>query len=327
MSAEAQVTAIIESNRAIAEEKGELAEALAKEAQTNAVTVTTLTDPEPVAVTDFEVPPFDPSKDLAYEFNADYDKIFGDLEDWIRGLMEDWMNTYFPVLDPCIQPSEDAWLCAVVNDGYIGIPAHIETQIWDRARGREITDAIQLEDEAVSGFASMGYSMPQGALLARQMQVRLEAYNKSATINRELAIKNTEISVDMTKFAIGEMTKLRLGIAQALADFIRAWLALPGAAADIAKSKTEANRWVWDSASDYIRALVAKYGLELDADKFNSQMQLETQRNFVSLVNSNTQSRVSAAVQSAESIAKIASAAINANQSLGHVGNVTTQQG
>ena len=327
MSAEAQVTAIIDANRTIAEEKGELAEALAKEAQTNAVTVTALADPAAVGVPNFGIPSFSPNKDLAYEFNADYDKIFGELESWVRGLMEDWMNTYFPTLDPCIQPSEDAWLCSVVNDGYIGIPAHIETQIWDRARGRELMDAVQLEAEAVSAFAAMGYSMPQGALMARQMQVRLEAYDKAATINRELAIKNTEISVDMTKFAIGEMTKLRLGIAQALADFIRAWLALPGAAADIAKSKSEANKWLWDSASDYIRALVAKYGLELDADKFNSQMQLETQRNFVSLVNSNTQSRVSAAVQAAESIGKIAAAAINANQSLGHVGNVTTQQG
>lgn len=327
MSAEAQVTEIINANRTIAEDKGELAEALAKEAQTNAVTVTTLTDPDPVSVDPIAVPPFSPNKDLAYEYNANYDKIWGDLEDWIRGLMTEWMDTYFPVLDPCIQPSEDAWLCSVVNDGYIGIPAHVETQIWDRARGREILDAIQLEQEATSAYAAMGYAMPPGALLARQMQARAKASDQSATINRELAIKNTEISVDVTKFAIGEMTKLRLGIADALGNYIRAWLTLPQAAADIAKSNAEANKWVWDSASDYIRALVAKHGLELDADKFNSQMQLESQRNFVSLVNSNTQSRVSAAVQAAESIGKIAAAAINANQSLGHVGNVTTQQG
>jgi len=327
MSAEAQVTAVINNNQTVANENSELAQALAKEAQTNAVNVTTITGPDEVRAVDFPIPPFNPNKDLVYQYQSDLDDIWGDLEDWIRGMMTDWMDTYFPVLDPCIQPSEDAWLCAVVNDGYIGIPAAVETQIWDRARGREINDAIQLEAEAMSAFAAMGYSMPPGALLARQMQARAKASDQSATINRELAIKNTEISVEMTKVAIQEMTKLRLGIAAALGDYIRAWMALPTAAADMAKAKAEANRWMWDSASDYVRALVAKYGYLLDADKFNSEMQMRNNEAFVNLVNSNTQSRVAAATKAAEAVAQIASSAINANQSLANIGNVTTVQG
>jgi len=59
------------------------------------------------------------------------------------------------------------------------------------------------------------------------LRVQQVAADKSSTIARDSAIKQMEIAVDMVKFAIGEVSKLRLGIASALADFIRAWWHCP----------------------------------------------------------------------------------------------------
>jgi hypothetical protein len=281
--------------------------------------------PQPdITFTDFVVPPYIPNKDLSAHYQSDFDTTWAQLEDWIRGLMTDWMNTYFPKLDPCIQPSEDSWLCDVVNNGYIGIPVAVENQLWERGRARELIEANRLEEEAISLWAARGFAAPQGALMAQVYAAQAAAQDKVSTMSREVTIKHVELSIEMTKFAIGEMTKLRLGIAQALADYIRAWMALPQAAADIAKAKAEMDKWMWDSVSDYIRALVAKAQLEVETSSRSAELNFKAQEVDVSSFNQRNERIVKTSMAAAEELAKIAAAAINAQQTLANVGDVTT---
>lgn len=267
-------------------------------------------------------PPFTPSIDLSATFKSDYDANLTELETWVRGLMTDWMNTYFPTLDQNLITAEDSWLLDVVNNGYSGIPATLENAIWERARSKEMVEAARLEEEATMQFSTRGFSMPPGALAGRVLQVQQEAANKSATIARDLAIKQIEVAVDMVKFAIGEITKLRLGIAQALADFIRAWMALPQAAADIAKAKAEMQRVLWNSSADYMRAQVAIAQLDLDAKKSNQANWLKASEINAQLDDQKLSRQVNAAVAAAQMLGAQASAARGAQNSL--VGSIST---
>lgn len=261
-------------------------------------------------------PPFDPTTDLSSEFQTNFDTVWSDMEVWVRGLMTDWINTYFPTLDPALGTAEDAWLLSVINNGYSGIPVAVEQAIWDRARGKDTLEALRLEEEAVASYAARGFSLPPGILANRTLQIQQEAANKSSTIARELAIKQMEIAVDMVKFAVGEVSKLRMGIAAALADFIRAWMALPTAAAEVAKARSEMHRLLWNSSADYMRAQVAIGQLSLDAQKTNAVVNVDLQKLDTTLWTEHNRMRVEAALRAADELGDVATAARGAQNTL-----------
>lgn len=290
--------------------------ALISDAQTAASGVSSANAPTTIVAPIVAAPPFTPATDLSGAFQSDFDATWSDLEVWVRGLMADWMNTYFPTLNPNLGTSEDTWLLDVINNGYSGLPAAYEQAVWNRARSKDTLEALRMEEEAVAQFAARGFSLPPGVLANRLLQVQQEAANKSSTVARELAIKQMEIAVDMVKFAVGEVSKLRLGIAAALADFIRAWMAMPTAAADIAKAKAQMHQLLWTSSASYIQAQVAVANLSLDAQKTNAANLVEVGKFNASAFDSMTKVRVETALRSADDMAGIATAARGAQNTL-----------
>lgn len=271
----------------------------------------------------FSVPPFVPNQNLATQYGADFDLIWSDMEGWTKELMANYVDSHFPVSDPAIETSQNVWLLDVVNNGYLGIPVNIEIAMWDRARSKDTLEATRMEEEASSQMSARGFSAPPGVLFGRLQLVQQEAANKSSTIARDLAIKQTEISIDMTKFAVQEMTKLRLGIAAALADYLRAWMTLPAAAAEIAKAKAELSRTLWDSSANYIQALVSKANLKLEADKSNLNAKVTLDKISVDNFLGSQKLRVDTAVSAADALGKVAAAYANSMNTLGHIGDIT----
>jgi hypothetical protein len=261
-------------------------------------------------------PPFDPTPYQTTEWDNDFERLWKDLEDWIRDLMTGYMDTYFPKLDACIQVQEDHWLCEVVGSGYMGIPNTVETQIWDRSRTREVLDAQRLSDEATAAWAARGFSIPNGALLAQSYAAQAASFDKNASHSREVAIKHMEISVDMTKVAIQEMTKLRIGMADALGNYIRAWLGLPAAAASIAGQKWDMNKFMRDSAAAYYNAMVNE--LRVNADYTLGIEKLVLTQNVEELHSRDKRidRQVGSAMKAAEGMANIASSGIGAQNTL-----------
>lgn len=272
----------------------------------------------------FTVPPYTPNVNIGNDFKSDFDTEWAGFETWTRGLMTDYVDTYFPVLESAILTAENKWLLDVVQTGYVGIPTAIETSIWDRARAKDTQEALRMEDEALNHFSARGFAMPPGVLASRLQVIQQEAANKSSTIARDLAIKQTEISIEMTKFAIGEMIKLRLGIATALAEFMRAWMSLPQTAIEVAKTKAELNKVLWDSSANYIHALVAKANLKLEADKTNLAEKVHSDQIFVNNYLGAQKLRVDAAISAAEEMGRVAAAYANSMNTLGHIGDITT---
>lgn len=292
-------------------------------AQTVALGFSTFTDPAKVIAQKFTVPPYSPTIDVAGQFVTDYDQIWGDLEGWMKGLMSDYVNTFFPVLDPAIQETENAWLLSIINNGYLGIPVAVEQAMWDRANAKEVREAMRMEDEAVTQMSARGFSLPPGILANRLMTVQQDAANKASTVARDQAIEQTKISIEMTKFAIEETTKLRLGIAQAIAEWMRAWMSLPTAAMGMAKDKGQLDVELWNSSSEYIRAMVSNSTMYLDADIANQKSTIETTRTMVDNYLGAQKLRVDAAIAAAKEMGDVASAYASTLNTLAHVGSIT----
>lgn len=318
-----EVSSIISNSKTKADEALAKAVTYTDTAQTVAQGYTSLAPNSTVAPESFSVPPFVPNQNLSTQYGTDFNSIWSGMEGWVKGLMTNYIDSHFPVLDPAIETGENAWLLNVINNGYLGIPVGVETAIWDRARSKDTLEATRMEDEASTQISSRGFSSPPGVLYNRLQLVQQDAANKSSTIGRDLAIKQTEISIEMTKFAVQEMTKLRLGIAAALADYLRAWMTLPTAAAEVAKAKAEMSRILWDSSANYIQALVSKANLKLDADKSNLNAKVTSDKINVENFLGAQKLRVDTAITAADALGKVAAAYANSMNTLGHIGDIT----
>jgi len=267
--------------------------------------------------------PFDPTIHLGNTFLSDYNSEWTGMETWVRGLMGDYLNTHFPILNPALGIAEDSWLLNVINNGYAGIPAAIETAIWNRARSRDAEEALRLETEAVESWAARGFMLPPGMLIHRVQQVQQEVANKASVTAREIAIKQVDISIDMIKTAISQVSQLRTGMASALADFIRAFTSLPDSAARIAEAKAKMQQVVWESSSSYLRTQADIARLSLDAQKANAGTNLSLQKMSIDASEGSINRQVEAALTSASKLGEVAAAARAAQNTL--VGEITNR--
>ncbi|MBF0345276.1 MAG: hypothetical protein HQL06_13735 [Nitrospirae bacterium] len=96
---------------------------------------------------------------------------------------------------------------ALLNDiansgGVSGGEEAVESLMWERARERELLNAAQEIEEVKRAFAATGFATPTGALFAAIDKARQKAVNASSTLNRDIAVKQTELAVKNRQFAI-----------------------------------------------------------------------------------------------------------------------------
>lgn len=272
-------------------------------------------DPQDVIADSVNVLPWaDPNSDLGADLYAKYGNEFNKLVPWLNGLVTDWKAEFFP--DECVIAEADAWICNTIANGGTGIPANVEDGIWQRDRDREMESANQLARGAINTMAAMGYSMPNGTLNAALLKVQQDAQDKVVTLSRDVAIKNVEIEIENIRFAVEEAVKLRLGLLNALADFIRAYLQLPTAAAQVAELTANAKWKLWDATASYYKTLLSVAELKLDADKFNRKLEVEASTVDSQAWMKSIDTRTDAAVAAAKAMADQASAALSALNTL-----------
>lgn len=272
-------------------------------------------------------PPFDPTVlPLTDQFQYNFTNISGvnsDLSTWMNNTVAPWIDTNFPMLDPTVVSAENTWLLDVVQNGYSGIPAAIEQLLWDRARSKDTIEALRLEDEAVNSFAARGFSLPPGALANRALLVQRDAANKASTIARDQAIKQIDTAIEMTKLAITEITKLRLGLADVYAKFMRAWLEVPKTGSELAKIKSDMYRTLWDAAANYGNMQANIRRAQTEGVRVNLEEHRELEALNVQKFTSTQTIKVNQAMSSATAYATLAAAARGANNTL--VGAIENQ--
>lgn len=323
MSAEATVNALITSQNAAAQLALNSAKYYSDQAQTAAISYTSLTDPDPVVAEEVNINmPVD--YDPAGEFTSAYNGAFADYGPQFSSLFSDFLDDFFPEVDGCVRLLTDQWICNTIEFGGTGIPADIERQIWDRARSREEEQVEKAADDAANEWAGRGFSIPPGALVGAVNKARSDANSKISTLSRDTAIKNIEIEIENIRFAVEQGVKLRLGAIQSAVDYVKAWFLVPQTAIDKARALTETRYKFYANTAAYYNAIISAAELQLKADIHNAEMRTRNNTNFVDLVTRNSQARVSAAVGSAEAMGKAAAAALGALNTLANLGNVTT---
>lgn len=90
---------------------------------------------------------------------------------------------------------------AFLNGG-VGIPNAIWDAIWDRAAEKEDKSGIKLIQEITEEWGARGFSLPQGAQVARIDEARQKILNNRSTLAREIAEKQAVHEIENLKFAV-----------------------------------------------------------------------------------------------------------------------------
>lgn len=323
MSAESTLNAIINNATTTANLARDKAIQYADEAQTAAFSILNFASPPSPGRPDVTIPVFDPTIDLTGDFTRAYNDAIADYDPAFQSQITSFLNTYFPDFAGCLKTSVDGWICNTITNGGTGIPTDVENAIWERSRSRELLDSKRAEDEAVVVFAARGFALPAGVLVDALQRVQQELSDKVSTHSRDVAIKQAEIEIENIRFAVDQGVKLRLGVIDALVNFLRAWAQMRELAIERAKALIDAKTRLYQSVSAYYSAIIGAAQLVLEYDKIRIDSHIAQQDLVLRSSNQSLESRVGAAISAAEAMGAIAGAALGAQNTLAEIGNNT----
>lgn len=264
--------------------------------ETNAVTSTgydyyrvdpVITAVEP-AVPDVE------NASITYE--AQFDKLVALMSSKLAGFFVD----FYP-LDSDAFDEATAWLVNSITNGGTGIKPEIEAQIWQRAKDRIIVESIRTEKQITSGYAARGFVLPSGAMLNQVQQARFAASAQISEASREVATKQAEMEVENIRFAVGKAIDSRAQAMNAAADYIRALMSAPDAAAKIAGLDADAKARMISATSDLYRARLTRDQLVINAQSDR----MKVGEHFETWMHDHLQNKIDSKVRAAASAADV----------------------
>lgn len=258
-------------------------------------------------------PAYSGNMNIVADIKAAFAEAFGELKPEMTGALADYIGNYMP---ECVISNTDNWICSTILYGGTGIPAAVETAIWERARSKEVLEGRRVEKEALMAFSSRGFSIPNGTVVAQIMAAQQEAANKSSTLGRDIAIKNVEIEIENIKFAVQQGVAIRSTVLGALGSYIKAWMSPAELALDKARIIADAQYKLWSSTADYYRAMVAEAQLSLSAQDITARSHDQLQATQNASLQRSVEARTTAAVSVASVLGQLAAGASNATVTL-----------
>lgn len=322
MSAEATVDQIIQAALARAQEMTEAAQGYSQDAISAIETTQYEIESQPVFGGGPTQPIFVGSlDDPTSTFKSDYNAMAGELVDKLATTFSGFLTDYFPRVNACLTAAEQ-WLCDVINGDWTGIPANVESQIWERSRSRELMESRRREEEAVAQFAARGFSLPAGVLTGQIQEIQQDVANKVSSHGRDVAIKQAEIAVESVKFAVGEALKYRIAAINAAVEYWKAYLLPYDIATRMALAEADWKKTFYNAALEYYRVQVSLYGHDVNLSSSFWDAQLKSYIAGTTAKSSLGQARSNASVAAAKAAGDIGAAAQSALSALAQYGYV-----
>lgn len=234
--------------------------------------------------------------------------------EWMNRLNADtdaWLDKYFPAVDECLKTLPEDWLCGVIGGTKpFGLDATVFELVWHRARDRAYRTQGAEQRQLEAKFSAAGWTLPPGAMAATLAATGERASDAIAEVNREQAIKDAEIKLELLKFATEQALNYKRGVLAVLADFTRQWMTLPNNDMERARLKTQAMNSLYSALSSYYNVQATFEELKLKAKQADTDTDLAADRNRIANVQSSNRSgKAQALAQAAQAYGDIASQA------------------
>lgn len=192
---------------------------------------------------------------------------------------DEWLNKYFPAIANQMRTIPEDWLVGVISGVKpFGMDETAFELVWHRARDRAYRGANSATRTLAEQFSARGFTLPPGAMAAALAGLEQEAARAISEVNREQAIKEAEIKLELLKFAVEQATRLKLGVMAAMADFYRMWFSLPDKDIERARIRAQAMSGFYAALSSYYNVEVAFERLRLEAAQVGAEVSLRNQQ-------------------------------------------------
>jgi len=197
-----------------------------------------------------------------------------------------WLAKYFPAISSGLKTLPEDWLVGVISGVKpFGLDKSIFEIVWHQARDRAYRAAQSEGRTLEAAFSGRGFSLPPGALAAAMAQTEARAGQAIAEVNREQAVKDAEIKLELLKFAEEQAIRYKLGIMDAMKEFYQMWYAMPDREIERARIRTQAMASFYGALSSYHNIEIAFEQLRLQAartkaevDQHNGKLDLDAQQ-------------------------------------------------
>jgi hypothetical protein len=228
----------------------------------------------------------------------------------LADLFSGYMTKYFPDDTPYLQEAQN-WIVRALTQGGTGLNANVEDQMWQRDRSRILREAAKNEEEALSTWAARRYPLPPGAATYQVMTIRGGAADQIAESSRSLAIKQMEIEIENTKFAVEQAIKLYSAAMAAAVDYVKALSVGPASGMQIIPSITDSQSKLIGAANQYYQSRIDVEKLRMAAAQVGSEHDQAARAKNVDALMALIKERVDAAVAAAQSMGTQAASALN----------------
>lgn len=321
MSAEATVQQVIDNAIAKAEQLIDEAKGYSESAQTAAASFVSFDPPSLQAWAAAKAPTFDLDEDFSALFRYEFDNAYQKYLDLMSSKIAEFMVSYFPNFNALAVAEQ--WLVDAIQNGGTGLVADVENAIWQRSRDKEHIEANRMEEEAIAAVAARGFALPTGALTARLQEVQQAAADKVSTHARDVAIKQAEIELSNTRFAVEQSLAHRRAVINSAMEYMRAYMMAPDMAIKEASALVDAKGSLFRNASVYYEMELRAEGMRRDRAFKIADLDIQAGSIATDAFVKNAASRAHAAVALAEASGRSASAALASLNSIAHIGNVT----
>ena len=264
-----------------------------------------------VALTDPDLDP-PPSFDILF---TDSDTRDEDVA-WLNAQADAWIAEYFPTLNACLQNQPEEVLCGILSGVKpFGIDSTIFELVWHQARDRAARTTSSSSATAAATYSARGFSLPPGAFAAVLSQIESEGRSSVLDVNRDQAIKDADIKVDLLKHAMSLGVQLKLGVMGAMTDFYRVWATMPDKELERARVKTQAMAGFYSALSSYYNVEIAFEELKLKSAQLEASTDIDVDRNRLAH-ESHYSSTAGALGQATQAFANVAAQAAQGSGSL-----------
>lgn len=176
---------------------------------------------------------------------------------FLDGETEKWLAKFFPNLASAAVSQPDAWVDGILSGSEpFGLPNEVHEAVVHAGRDRAYRTADSEKAQIRAGYSMRGFAMPPGAAIAAMTNADIRASDAIAEVNRTQMIRDSEIKIELAKFAAQLAAQLKTSMLQVLANFYNQW-------ADILKQNTDIARAKAQAYSALTSALSSYYSVEL----------------------------------------------------------------
>lgn len=199
--------------------------------------------------------------------------------DFLNVETEAKIDQYFPEINGCLRYPPEEWLCGIITGQKpFGLSKEVFDAVWHESRDREYRARSSATAQIRSDFSARGFKTPPGAMFKAVIRAEERASDAIGDVNRAQTIRDSEIKLDLLKFAEEQAIRLKLGIFQAIADYYRVLMELPNKDIEASRMKVAAYASLNDSMSQYYRVQLGFEELRLQAENLRVNGRLDESR-------------------------------------------------